>query len=212
MKICERNLRTFAVIISTVLLLLLSAQSDSMESERLDPVTAWRPSPTSVRISKEITAYRSALSKEESCAFYLLHTVIVIPEKAVASDRGRLLELSEDKRRLIGDHLKGVLGSKLVPEEAVAYLGAYERQEGARTVRRFQLSYQCGTLRVAIGGKLDEFIPNGITVLLAEPGQAPRADHYVSIVSTAKEYSIAEIVEVESGVERQFKITLLHYE
>jgi hypothetical protein len=190
----------------------LAVYSDSAMGDNNESITDWKPSPTIIRIPKEITDHRSALSREEGHAFYLLHGAIILPEKAVASGRGRLIVLSEDERRLIGDYLKKILGSKLVPEEAVAYLGAYERQEGARTVRRYQLSYQQGTLRVAFGGELDECIPKGITVLLAEPNQAPRADKFVSVASAVENYPIAEIIEVDRGVETLLKSTILHFE
>lgn len=210
MKNCERDVRVFAAIISTVL--LLPTQGNSMESDRLAPVTEWRPSPADVRIPREWTAHSSAFSEQQNRMLRLTLDAMTPPEKAFSANRGRLLRLSDSERRLIANRLKEILGAKLVPEEAVPQIGAYERQEGEKTVRRFQLSYQRGALRVAISGKLDEFIPKDVTVLLAKSDHAPRAYDYVSAAPVVEEYPSTEIVEVESGVERRFKTTLLHYE
>jgi len=183
-----------------------------MESERLAPVTEWRPSPADVRIPQEWTAHSSAFSEQQSRMLRLILGAVTPPEKAFSADRGCLLGLSDSERRFIANRLEEILGDKLVPEEAVPHIGAYERQEGKKTVRRFQLSYQRGALRVAIGGELDEFSPKDITVLLAKSDHAPRANDYVSVAPVVEEYPSTEIVEVEGGVEKRFKATLLHYE
>lgn len=207
MKIYTRNYGAFAAFIWTVL--LLPAHGDPSVPEGVDPVAAWRPSSEDIIVPQDPS--RSAFSEEENRILFMMLTAITPPGKAFASDRGRPVDLSADDRRLIGDRLKETIGPRLLPEEAIVYLGAYDRNEGTKTVRRCQLSYQRGSLRVAISGELDGFTPKNITVVLAEANEAPHADNYVLRTPLMEELSGVDVVEVERGVEKRLKTTLLHY-
>lgn len=208
MKICGRVLRTFAKV--SVPVLLLCTHSFSLGSERHEPVAAWRSSRADLQTRHDY--YASAFSEEENQAIHLFLVATTPPEQVISSGGGRPIAISEHERHQIGEHLQNLLGSPLFPEEAVAYIGAYERQRRDRSVRRYQLSYLLGTMKVAIGGDLDDYSPVSVTVVLAQSDQFPHADLNISDAFSVDENPIMEIVEVENGVKKRLKTTLLRYE
>lgn len=186
----------------------VSAQQD--QSAKSDEVAHWRRG--QIRFAPDGKPPRSAFTAEESRALWSMTVALTVPDLAFEVGRGKLVGVTPETRETISKNLRDKLGAKLLPGDALSFLGFYDRQEAGRTVRRFQLSYKRGSTKVGIGGELVGNEPTNIVVVVAREDRKPDIAALLPANFRGKEVPSIDIIEIEGDRRTRLKTTIFTVE